>query len=103
MGIEVDDGDPAVVVQIARRTSPAAVPVGVRQVFYYADTARALVRIGGRDREAIRFLLIAERLAPQHVRTSAELAQAIWVLLNRSHRQTGGSELRGLSERMQTV
>jgi transcriptional regulator with XRE-family HTH domain len=102
MSIEVDDGDPAVVVQIARRTDPAAIPAGVRQVFYYADTARALARIGGRDREAIRFLLTAERIAPQHVRTSAEIAQAIRTLLDRSHRQTGGSELRGLSERMQT-
>jgi hypothetical protein len=101
MSIEADDGDPAVVVQIARRTDPAAIPAGVRQVFYYADTARALARIGGRDREAIRLLLTAERIAPQHVRTSAEIAHAVRALLNRSHRQTGGSELRGLSERMQ--
>ncbi|MEU4243878.1 helix-turn-helix transcriptional regulator [Actinoplanes sp. NPDC026619] len=101
MSIEVDDGDPDQVVEIARRTHPAAIPAGVRQVFYYADTARALARIGGRDREAIRFLLTAERIAPQHVRTSAELAETIRVLLNRSRRQAGGTELRGLSERIQ--
>jgi transcriptional regulator with XRE-family HTH domain len=101
MSIEVDDGDPARVVQIARRTDPAAIPAGVRQVFYYADTGRALARIGGRDREAIRFLLTAERIAPQHVRTSAELAETIRVLLDRSRRPAGGTELRGLSERMQ--
>jgi hypothetical protein len=101
MSIEVDDGDPAGVVEIARRTNPAAIPAGFRQVFYYADTARALTRIGGRDREAIRFLLTAERIAPQHVRTSAELGETIRVLLDRSRRQTGGTALRGLSERMQ--
>ncbi|GIF24856.1 hypothetical protein BJ973_007116 [Actinoplanes tereljensis] len=101
MSIEVDDGDPALVVEIARRTDPAAIPAGVRQVFYYADTARALTRIGGQDREAIRFLLVAERIAPQHVRTSVELAEAIRVLLERSRRQAGGTELRALSERMQ--
>ncbi|GAA3335474.1 helix-turn-helix transcriptional regulator [Amorphoplanes nipponensis] len=101
MSIEVDDGDPARVVEIARRTDPAAIPAGVRQVFYYADTARALTRIGGRDREAIRFLLTAERIAPQHVRTSGEVAETIRVLLDRSRRQAGGTELRGLSERMQ--
>ncbi|WP_249024650.1 hypothetical protein [Couchioplanes caeruleus] len=101
MSIEVDHGDPALVVEIARRTDPAAIPVGVRQVFYYADTARALARIGGRDREAIRFLLTAERIAPQHVRTSAELAETILVLLDRSRRQAGGTALRGLYERMQ--
>ncbi|MFI5936045.1 helix-turn-helix domain-containing protein [Actinoplanes sp. NPDC051494] len=100
MSIEVDDGDPALVVDIARRTVPAAIPAGLRQVFYYADTARALARIGGRDREAIRFLLTAERIAPQHVRTSAELAATTRVMLDRSRRQAGGSELRGLYERM---
>ena len=101
MSIEVDGGDPALVVEIARRTDPAAIPAGVRQVFYYADTARALARIGGRDREAIRYLLTAERIAPQHVRTSADLAETIRVLLARSRRQAGGTGLRGLCERMQ--
>ncbi|MEU4693820.1 helix-turn-helix transcriptional regulator [Actinoplanes sp. NPDC023714] len=100
MSIEVDDGDPIRVVEIARRTDPAAIEAGVRQVFYYADTARALTRIGGRDREAIRFLLTAERIAPQHVRTSADLAAAVRTLLERSNRQAGGTALRGLGERM---
>jgi hypothetical protein len=100
MSIEVDDGDPGRVVEIARRTDPAAIPAGIRQVFYYADTARALTRIGGQDREAIRYLLTAERIAPQHVRTSAELVQTIRVLLDRSRRQAGGTELRALGERM---
>jgi hypothetical protein len=103
MSIEVDDGDPARVVEIARRTDPAAIPAGIRQVFYYADTARALTRIGGRDREAIRFLLTAERIAPQHVRTSTELADTVRILLNRSRRQAGGTELRALYERLQTA
>jgi hypothetical protein len=101
MSIEVDDGDPARVVEIARRTDPAAIPAGVRQVFYYADTARALARIGGRDREATRFLLTAERIAPQHVRTSADLAKTVRLLLDRSHRRAGGTELRALCGRMQ--
>ncbi|GAA0474399.1 hypothetical protein Ade02nite_74980 [Paractinoplanes deccanensis] len=102
MSIEVDDGDPGRVVEIARRTDPSAISAGVRQVFYYADTARALARLGGRDREAIRLLLTAERIAPQHVRTSAELAATVLTLLERSRRQAGGMELRGLRERMQT-
>lgn len=88
---------------LARRTDPAAIPAGIRQVFYYADTARALTRIGGRDREAIRFLLTAERIAPQHVRTATDLPEPIRTLLNRSRRQAGGTELRALCERMQTV
>ncbi|GIE96363.1 transcriptional regulator [Paractinoplanes rishiriensis] len=103
MSIEVDDGDPARVVEIARQTDPSAIPADVRQVYYYADTARALTRLGAHDREAIRFLLTAERMAPQHVRTSPEVAATVGVLLNRSRRQAGGTELRGLSERMQTT
>lgn len=103
MGIEVEDGDPAEVVEIARRIDPAVVPVGVRQVFYYADLARALARSGGRDREAIRFLLTAERIAPQHVRTSSALAETARVMLDRSRRQAGGAELRALCQRMRVA
>ncbi|MEU8613455.1 XRE family transcriptional regulator, partial [Actinoplanes sp. NPDC048791] len=102
MSIEAGDGDPVRVVEIARRTDPRAIPAGVRQVFYYADTARALTRIGGQDREAVRFLLTAERIAPQHVRTSAEVAETLRNLLDRSRRRAGGTELRALYERMQT-
>jgi hypothetical protein len=101
MNIEVEAGDPGRVVEIALRTDPGVIPAGVRQVYYYADAARALARIGGRDREAVRFLLTAERIAPQHVRTAPELAETIRVLLDRSRRQAGGTALRGLSERMQ--
>ncbi|GAA3913087.1 helix-turn-helix domain-containing protein [Actinoplanes auranticolor] len=105
ISIEIGDdaGDPLRVVETARRTDPAAIPAGLRQVFYYADTARALTRIGGQDREAIRLLLTAERIAPQHVRTSAEAAETIRVLLGRSRRQAGGAEVRALYERLQTT
>jgi hypothetical protein len=105
MSIEIGDdaGDPVRVVEIARRTDPAAIPAGLRQVFYYADTARALTRIGGQDREAIRLLLTAERIAPQHVRTSAEVAETLRVLLDRSRRQAGGTEVRALYERLRTT
>ncbi len=103
IGIEADGGDPGRAAEIARDTDPAAVPVGFRQVFYYADTARALARLRGRDRAAIRFLLIAERLAPQHVHTSAMARETTRSLLERSRRQAGGTELRGLCERMQVA
>jgi transcriptional regulator with XRE-family HTH domain len=100
ISIEVSEGDPARAVQIARRTTPGAIPAGLRQVFYYADTARALAKLGGKDREAIRLLLTAERLAPQHVHTSADARQTVRTLLERSRHQAGGNELRGLGARM---
>lgn len=101
IGIEADGGDPGRAAEVARATGPATIRAGFRQVFYYADTARALARLRGRDREAIRFLLTAERLAPQHVHTSAVARETTRALLERSRRQAGGTELRGLCERMQ--
>jgi transcriptional regulator with XRE-family HTH domain len=100
IGIEVDGGDPGNAVDIAQLTNPAVLPVGFRQVFFYADAARAYARLRGKDREAIRYLLIAERLAPQHVHTSALAQETTRALLERSQRQAGGTELRGLCERM---
>jgi transcriptional regulator with XRE-family HTH domain len=100
IGIEVDGGDPGEAVGIAQSTNPGALEVGFRQVFFYADAARAYARLRGKDREAIRYLLIAERLAPQHVHTSALAQETIRALLERSQREAGGTELRGLCERM---
>lgn len=100
INIEVGADDPGRAVEIARGANPATIPVSLRQVYYYADTARALARLPGKDREAIRLLLTAERLAPQHVHTSAELRATTRALLERSRRPAGGTELRGLCERM---
>ncbi|WIM93284.1 helix-turn-helix transcriptional regulator [Actinoplanes oblitus] len=101
IGIETDGDDPVRAARIARDTDPAALPVGFRQVFYYADTARALARLCGRDREAIRFLLTAERVAPQHVHTSSLVQETARALLDRSRRLAGGTELRAFCERLQ--
>jgi transcriptional regulator with XRE-family HTH domain len=100
IGIEVDGGDPAMAAQIARSTNPAAIPGSFRQVFYYADAARAYARLRGRDRDAIRYLLTAERIAPQHVHSSAYAQETTRALLDRSRRLAGGSDLRGLGARM---
>jgi hypothetical protein len=101
ISLEVDEGDPARAAEAARRVTPSAIPAGLRQVFYYADTARALTRLGGQDQAAIRLLLAAERLAPQHVHTSADVAESARSLLERSNNRAGGADLRGLCERMQ--
>ena len=99
IGIEVDGDDPARAVDIARSTNPAT-SVACRQVFYYADVARAYARLRGKDREAIRLLLTAERIAPQHFHSSPFNRETTRVLLERSQRQAGGTELRGLCDRM---
>ncbi|GIF13715.1 hypothetical protein FHX34_105224 [Actinoplanes teichomyceticus] len=48
----------------------------------------------------MRFLLTAERVAPQHVHTSPLVRESARGLLERSRRAAGGSELRGLCERL---
>ncbi|MCA2217932.1 helix-turn-helix domain-containing protein [Jidongwangia harbinensis] len=100
VGIEADGGDPARAMHIARAINPSVIEANFRQVFFYADTARALARLRGREGEAVRFLLVAERLAPQHVHTSALVQETTRALLERSRRAAAGAELRGLSERM---
>ncbi|MEV6630868.1 helix-turn-helix transcriptional regulator [Actinoplanes sp. NPDC051470] len=100
IGIEVDGGEPDTAAGIAATTNPAVLPFGCRQVFYYADAGRALAAMKGRDREAIRYLLTAERVAPQHVHTSSTAQETVRSLLERSRREAGGAELRGLCERM---
>jgi transcriptional regulator with XRE-family HTH domain len=103
IGIEADGGDPGEAVQIARGTNPAVIDANCRQVFFYADAARALAQLRNRDREAIRYLLTAERVAPQHVHSSPMSRETTRALLERSRRNAGGTELRGLCERMRIV
>jgi hypothetical protein len=98
ISMEVDGGDPGKAVEIASRTNPSPVTVS-RQTAFYADTGRALARIG-RDAEAIRMLLNAERLAPQRVHSSPLVRETTRLLLDRAQRRAGGPELRGLCERM---
>ncbi|PZS35011.1 MAG: transcriptional regulator [Pseudonocardiales bacterium] len=93
---EVDGGDPGKAVQIANGTDPAVLPVPMRQVMFYLDAGRAFARVR-RDREATRALLTAERIGPQHVRSSPIAAETARGLLGRAQR---GSELRGLAERL---
>jgi transcriptional regulator with XRE-family HTH domain len=100
IGMEVDGGDPARAVDIARSTNPATIAASCRQVFYYADLGRAYALLGGKDTEAIRFLLTAERIAPQHVHSSPHARETTRALVERSRRQAGGTQLRGLCERM---
>jgi hypothetical protein len=99
VSLEVDAGDPGKAVEIARQVDPSRVASPGRQVSYYTDTARALARLR-RDREALRLLLTAERIAPQRVRSAPMIVETARSMLERAQRRTGGGELLGLCERM---
>jgi transcriptional regulator with XRE-family HTH domain len=99
VSLEVDAGDPGKAVAIAGQVNPGQVDSPGRQVSYYTDTARGLARLR-RDRDAIRYLLAAERMAPQRVRSAPFVQETVRGLLDRAQRRAGGDELIGLCERM---
>lgn len=68
----------------------------VRTVCLYTDLARALTDVR-RDDEAVRMLMTAERVAPQHTRSSAAARETARVLLHKARR---ASVIQGLCERM---
>ena len=68
----------------------------IRQVNLYTDLARALTDVR-RDDEAVRMLMAAERVAPQHTRSSAAARETARSLLHKARR---ASAVQGLCERM---
>lgn len=99
IGIEADGGDPGRAVEIARVTNPRIIESASKQAAYYMDTGRALAALG-RDPEAIRMLVTAERLAPQRVRHNPLAVETARILLERVQRNAVGTELLGLVERV---
>lgn len=95
MANQLDTGRPGEAMETAARVRVDGLPA-VRQVYFYMDMARGHVDLG-RDREAVRWLLTAERVGPQHARSSTSARESARALLRRG---AGGSELRGLCERM---
>ncbi len=94
--VEVDAGDSGKALEVAASVNPATIPAATRQVHYHIDRARALVNIR-RPQDAARALLTAERLAPQHLRTSVVARETVRLL---ERRVKNHSQLYGLPERM---
>lgn len=86
-------------VHVQKMPSFGLVPAVSRQVAFYIDLARALSNTG-KDTEAVRMLLVGERLAPQRVRNSPIVAETLRGALDRARRGSGWAELRGLCERV---
>jgi hypothetical protein len=100
VSLGVDVGDPGEAVDVALHTNPGQLSASPgRQVSFYTDTARGLARVR-RDAEATRYLLTAERIAPQRVRSAPLVQETARGLLERAKREVTRSELAGLCERM---
>ncbi|WP_250029349.1 helix-turn-helix domain-containing protein [Paractinoplanes maris] len=92
---QIDTGRPGDAVETASGLDVATLPP-IRRVNLYTDLARALTDVR-RDDEAVRMLMTAERVAPQHTRSSAAARETARVLLRKSRR---ASTVQGLCERM---
>ena len=103
LGMKVEAGDPRDALAIAPAVDLNAARVKSRLVFFHADLARAYAGLRSREDDAIRHLLIAERVAPQHVHSSPLLQETTRALLDRAQRRAGGAALRGLCERMRVA
>jgi hypothetical protein len=92
---QTDTGRSGEAVETAAGLDAASLPA-VRTVYLYTDLARALADVR-RDDEAARMLLAAERVAPQHTRSSAAARETARALLRKARR---ASTVQGLCERM---
>jgi transcriptional regulator with XRE-family HTH domain len=99
VSMTADGGDPGEAIAAAAQLNPTLIDAVHRQTAFYLDTGRALARVG-RDDQAVRQFVTAERIAPQWVHADPLVAEALRALLDRSRRNATGSQLRGLCERM---
>ncbi|GLY22803.1 hypothetical protein Misp04_25350 [Micromonospora sp. NBRC 101691] len=95
MAFQLDTGRPEGAMQTAAGMDLTGLPP-VRQVYFWLDMGRAAEAVG-RDRDAVRMLLAAERVGPQHARSSTSARETVRSLLRRG---ATSPELRGLCERM---
>ncbi|WP_307798091.1 helix-turn-helix domain-containing protein [Actinoplanes flavus] len=91
----IDTGRPGAAVETATGLDVATLPP-IRQVNLFTDLARALADVKRND-EAVRMLATAERVAPQHARSSAAARETARILLRDARR---ASSIQGLAERM---
>jgi transcriptional regulator with XRE-family HTH domain len=71
-----------------------------RKASYMADVGRGLARDPKTRGEAVRWLRGAEETAPQWIRNSGPVREAVAVMLEQAKAAAGGRELRGMAARM---
>jgi transcriptional regulator with XRE-family HTH domain len=99
ISMEADGGDPARAIALARRTDPGQVLHVQRQVTYHLDSGRAFSHLG-RDDDAFRMLIAAERLAPAHVRADPLVWETARDILERRQRRAVPPDVRAFCGRL---
>jgi transcriptional regulator with XRE-family HTH domain len=98
IGVELGEGP--LVAKHARNVDVSTVPAAERRGMFYGDLARGLAQDKTRRDDAIEMLCVAEKAAPQRVRSHPYLQETVADLLRQARREAGGRELRGLAWRM---
>jgi transcriptional regulator with XRE-family HTH domain len=98
VSIEVEAGNAAAAVDAAHPLTETPVRHQERMSYLWVDVGRAFEQLDRRG-EAIEALRRAERTAPLRVRLSPVVRSSVRELLDKSHRRSGGADLRGLAER----
>lgn len=100
VGVERGEAGPAMLKLGERVTLDGLEPKSSRRADFFADMGRGLAREPRTRAEAVRWLRRAEDAAPQRIRNSAPVREAVAYLLNRARATAGGPELRGMAARM---
>lgn len=102
VAVAVELGEGGRVDQIAAGIRPDAVRSASRRATFFADLGRGYAQ-DGRDERAVHAFCVAERLAPQRIRASTTVREAVGDILRRARRVAGGRELRSLARRVGAV
>lgn len=100
LSIALETGDPVKAAEIAHEVRLENIPAKSRRVSFLIDYARALHSLRGYDEEVVRLLRKSEKLGPERMRHDVWAREIVSELVQRSRRDAGGHELRGIADRM---
>jgi hypothetical protein len=95
-----DGGESGYAAEIAAETNPEIIGASMRIVDFHTELARAYARLRGRESDAVRQMLVAERVAPQHLYTSPIARETARHLIGVYPSRSGVSALKGLCGRI---
>lgn len=100
LGIAMELGDYEKAVQSSKDVNVDWLPNLERKAWFYADRGRALAHLPRSHAQAFQNLEKAEEIAPQRIRNSQPVQEAVNYLLGRYWAASPGRELRGMAYRM---
>jgi transcriptional regulator with XRE-family HTH domain len=100
--LAVEAGEPTKALECAARVNPADLISGGRRAALHLEKGRALAMLR-RTHEAVMELREGERICPLRIRCDSLARDLVGAMLERSRREAGGRDLRGLAWRMGVI